>query len=65
MSEENKNTLPEYAPNQCPYCQGRVSVFGENSHKDYSALQVICWKCGKHSHFVQDEASQCYRQVEQ
>lgn len=63
MPEGTKVCPPSYVPAHCPYCQGRISIFGEEDHKDFSKLKVICWKCGKHSHFVQDEVEQCYHQV--
>lgn len=65
MSVENiKNKEPEYLPKECPFCHGRISAFGAESHQDFSKVKVICWICGRHSYFEQDEANQCYHQIE-
>lgn len=62
--EKLEEIKPDYLPTECPFCQGRISAFGADSHRDFSKVKAICWKCGRHSYFQQDEENHCYRQIQ-
>lgn len=58
---------PEYAPQVCPKCGGKVQVFGlgPEGKSDFSEIRTICWGCGKRQLYTEDKANKCYVEKEE